>query len=113
VRGGGCRQVNALFLCPRLPQRVQQVRDRGQVADGGVRGARAARAIAWSFASASRSTRLLARRGNLNGLGARASGGDREAAGQLAGVLEEQGRHEEAQRLRRLGLDPDGSTTRA
>jgi hypothetical protein len=41
--------------------------------------------------------------------GARADAGDGYAAGKLADLLEEQGRGEEAKRLRRFGLNPDGS----
>ena len=52
---------------------------------------------------------LLRERGDLDGLRARADAGDRAAARQLAGLLIEQGRGEEAERLRRFGLNPDGS----
>jgi hypothetical protein len=52
---------------------------------------------------------LLARRGDLDELRARADAGDGYAAGKLADLLEEQGRGEEAKRLRRFGLNPDGS----
>jgi hypothetical protein len=53
---------------------------------------------------------LLAERGDLDGLRARAEAGDRHAAKPLIGLLTEQGRGEEAERLRRFGLNPDGST---
>ena len=53
---------------------------------------------------------LLAERGDLDELRARAEVGDRDAAQQLPGLLTKQGRGEEAQRLRRFGLNPDGST---
>ena len=61
--------------------------------------------------------RQLADHGNLNWavqiLRARADAGDRLAASRLAyllaDLLTEQGRGEEAERLRRFGLDPDGS----
>ena len=52
---------------------------------------------------------LLADRGDLEGLRARADGGDGDAAGRLAEVLTRQGREEEAKRLLRFGLNPDGS----
>jgi hypothetical protein len=52
---------------------------------------------------------LLARRGDLDGLRARADAGDRPAASRLAGLLIKQGRGEEAERLRRFGLNLDGS----
>ena len=51
---------------------------------------------------------LLAERGDLDGLRARADAGDGRAA-ELANVLIKQGRGEEAERLRRFGLNPDGS----
>jgi hypothetical protein len=52
---------------------------------------------------------LLARRGDVDGLHARVDVGDRNAAAQLAGVLTEERHAEEAERLRRFGLNPDGS----
>ena len=56
---------------------------------------------------------LLAQRGDLNGLRARTDAGDPDAAEQLAGLLArllvKQGRDEEAERLRRFGLNPNGS----
>jgi hypothetical protein len=52
---------------------------------------------------------LLAERGDLAELRARAGAGDGNAAGQLADVLVKQGRSGEAERLRRFGLNPDGS----
>jgi thioredoxin-like negative regulator of GroEL len=52
---------------------------------------------------------LLAERGDLDGLRARADAGDWSAAGPLAGLLMRQGRGEESERLRRFGLNPDGS----
>jgi hypothetical protein len=56
---------------------------------------------------------LLAERGDLDELRARADAGDEAAAlrlaDMLAGLLIKQGRREEAQRLRRFGLNPDGS----
>jgi hypothetical protein len=53
---------------------------------------------------------LLAERGDLDELRARAATGDEEAAARLADLMVEQGRDEEAERLRRFGLNPDGST---
>ncbi len=55
---------------------------------------------------------LLARRGDLEALRARAEAGDRHASVRLPKVLREQGRHEEAEQLRRFGLDLDGSIAR-
>jgi thioredoxin-like negative regulator of GroEL len=60
---------------------------------------------------------VLAKRGDLDSaaqiLRARADAGDRNAAEQLAGQLASQltrrGQGEEAERLRRFGLNPDGS----
>jgi thioredoxin-like negative regulator of GroEL len=56
---------------------------------------------------------LLEQRGDLDELRARADAGDPDAAGQLAGLLMKQGRREEAERLRRFGLNPDGSIASA
>jgi len=56
---------------------------------------------------------LLERRGDLDGLRARTDAGDRYAAMRLAGLLIKQGRREEAERLRRFGLNPDGSIASA
>ena len=56
---------------------------------------------------------LLAQRGDLDELRARADVGDEDAAGQLPGLLIKQGRGEEAERLRRFGLNPGGSTASA
>jgi hypothetical protein len=56
---------------------------------------------------------LLANGGDLTELRTRANSGDTYAALQLAELLarqlSEQGRGEEAERLRRFGLNPDGS----
>jgi TIR domain len=52
---------------------------------------------------------LLAKRGDLDELRARADAGDRDAAHQLPDLLIKQGRGEESERLRRYGLNPDGS----
>jgi hypothetical protein len=42
-------------------------------------------------------------------LRARADAGDQDATRELPGLLIKQGRREEAERLRRFGLNPDGS----
>jgi hypothetical protein len=72
-----------------------------------------ARADAGDGAAAKRLVGLLYERGDLDGLRARADAGDQEAASRLADLLcdqlIEQGRGEEAERLRRFGLNPDGS----
>ena len=68
-----------------------------------------ARADAGDGHAAERLAELLAERGDLDGLRARADAGDRDAAGRLADLLIKQGRGEEAERLRRFGLNPDGS----
>ena len=52
---------------------------------------------------------LLAQRGDLDGLCARIDAGDRWAGEYLPGLLTKQGRGEEAERLCRFGLSPDGS----
>jgi hypothetical protein len=54
-------------------------------------------------------TEVLAERGDLDELRARTDAGDEHAAKELPGLLIKQGRHEEAERLRRFGLNPDGS----
>ena len=65
------------------------------------------RAAAWRLAD------LLAERGDLDELRARTDAGDEYAAARLgrllAALLIKQGRGEEAERLRRFGLNPDGS----
>ena len=52
---------------------------------------------------------LLVERGDLDGLRARIDAGDGDAVWRLVELLIEQGRGEEAERLRRFGLNPDGS----
>jgi hypothetical protein len=52
---------------------------------------------------------VLGLRGDLDELRARADAGDKSAGWQLARLLTEQGRGEEAERLHRFGLNPDGS----
>ena len=59
--------------------------------------------------AAGRLAGLLADRGDLDGLRARADAGDEYAARRLAELLMKQGRAKEAERLRRFGLNPDGS----
>jgi len=56
---------------------------------------------------------LLAQRGDLDGLRARVGAGDSHAAPPLVDLLIKQGRNEEAERLRRFGLNPDGSIASA
>ena len=56
---------------------------------------------------------MLAESGDLDELRARVDAGDSDAARQLADLLTEQGRAEEAGWLRRFGLNPDGSIARA
>lgn len=60
---------------------------------------------------------LLADRGDLDGaeqiLRAQTDAGDEDAAAPLADLLTRQGRGEEAERLHRFGLNPDGSIARA
>jgi hypothetical protein len=68
-----------------------------------------ARADAGDGYAAERLARLLARRGDLDELRARVRAGDGYAASPLLGLLITQGRGEEAERLRRFGLNPDGS----
>jgi TIR domain len=72
-----------------------------------------ARADAGDYAAAELLTGLLADRGDLDGLRARADAGDGWAATRLTNLLAErltnQGRGEEAGRLRWFGLNPDGS----
>jgi TIR domain len=68
-----------------------------------------ARADAGDGAAADRLAGLLAGHGDSDGLLARADENDWDAARQLADLLIKQGRGEEAERLRRFGLNPDGS----
>ena len=72
-----------------------------------------ARADAGDWLAAGQLVDLLVKRGNLDELRARVDVGDGIAARRLAGLLADQGRGEEAERLRRFGLDPDGSIARA
>jgi hypothetical protein len=75
---------------------------------GDVDGLRA-RAGAGDGDAALRLAGLLAERGDVDGLRAWADAGDRVAALRLAELMTEQGRDEEAERLRRFGLNVDGS----
>jgi hypothetical protein len=52
---------------------------------------------------------LLAKRGDLDALRARAAAASGLPVGTLPGQLTKQGRAEEAERLERSGLNPDGS----
>jgi predicted component of type VI protein secretion system len=73
-----------------------------------------ARADAGDRAAASQLADLLAARGDLDELRARADAGDRFSSWQLVrrltNLMIKQGRDEEAERLRRFGLNPNGST---
>ena len=68
-----------------------------------------ARTDAGDHASASQLAKMLAERGDLDELRARTDAGDDVSASQLATVLAKRGRGEEAARLTRFGLNPDGS----
>ena len=70
-----------------------------------------ARADAGDEDAAGALSELLARRGGLDGLRARADAGYGDAD-LLADLLITQGRDEEAKRLRRFGLNPAGSIAR-
>ena len=59
--------------------------------------------------AAERLAKLLAKRGDLDGLRTQANAGNGHAARRLADLLIKQDRNEEAQQLRRFGLNPDGS----
>ena len=84
--------------------------ERGDL-DGSLR----ARADAGDGDAAMELAELLAERGDLDGaaqiLRARADAGDGDAE-RLAELLTQQGRGKEAERLRRFGLNPDGSVAR-
>ena len=68
-----------------------------------------ARADAGDWLAVDRLADLLVRRGDLEELRARADAGDEYAALRLPDLLIRQGRGEEAERVRRFGLNPDGS----
>jgi thioredoxin-like negative regulator of GroEL len=76
-------------------------------------GALRARADVGDGLAARQLAKLLAKCGDANGLRARANAGDEYAADLLGDLLVDllgkQGRDEEAERLRRFGLNPDGS----
>jgi hypothetical protein len=76
-----------------------------------------ARADAGQWYAAGMVAQRLADRGDLDELRARANADDYGAAGQLTHLLADQlikqGRGEEAERLRRFGLNPDGSIASA
>jgi hypothetical protein len=72
-----------------------------------------ARADAGDGFAAQRLAGLLAERGDLDELRARTDAGDRNAAHQLPLLLTQQGRGDEGDRLRRFGLNPDGSIASA
>ena len=73
-----------------------------------------ARADDGDWYDGARLARLLADRGDLDALRARvASAGDWFAAVELARLLVSQARAEESKRLRRFGLNPDGSIAHA
>ncbi len=90
----------AMLLARRgeLDEAEQILRARADAGDG---------EAAWQLA------KLLAKHGDLDGLRARVDAGDSDAAWQLVGLLAEQGRREDAERLRRFGLNPDGSIASA
>ena len=68
------------------------------------------RANAGDLHAAARLADLLAQRGDLDGLRSRVNAGDLSVAGvRLADLLIKQGQAEKAERLRRFGLNPDGS----
>jgi hypothetical protein len=79
------------------------------LADSGDRDGLRALADAGDSNGAFRLDRLLAERGDVDGLRARADAGDAYAGDQLADLLIKQSPGEEAERLRRFGLNPDGS----
>jgi hypothetical protein len=72
-----------------------------------------ARADAGDVFAALRLAELLAERGDVEGLRARADSGDDDAAERLVRLLSKQARGDEAERLRRFGLNPDGSIASA
>jgi hypothetical protein len=68
-----------------------------------------ARADAGDWYAARQLAELLRKRGDLDGLRALVDTGEPEAVDQLARLIAEQDRGEEAMRLRQFGLNPDGS----
>jgi hypothetical protein len=71
-----------------------------------------ARAEAGDGNAGGRLAHLLAERGDLDELRTRADSGDWSASQQLADLLMRQSGEEEGERLRRFGLNPDGSIAR-
>ena len=116
--------VAALELAERLFQRgdLDELRARADAGDwnaarkladllferGDLDGLRA-RAEADDQHAAEKLADLLVQRGDLDELRARAEAGDRGAVSRLPDLLIKQGRGEEAERLRRFGLNLDGS----
>ena len=80
----------------------------GLLADRGDLDQLRTRADAGDEYAAGRLSDLLASRGDLDGLRALADAGDADV-GRLAALLAQRGQGEEAERLRRFGLNPDGS----
>jgi hypothetical protein len=81
----------------------------GTLADRGDLDGLRARADAGAGPASQQLADLLARRGDLEGLRARIDVGDPYASSELTELLMKQGRNEEAERLRRFGLNPDES----
>ena len=81
----------------------------GLLADRGDLDELRARTDAGDWSAAMRLARLLADRGDLDELRARTDAGDPFVGQRLPELLEKQGRGKEAERLRRFGLNPDGS----
>jgi hypothetical protein len=66
-------------------------------------------ADAGDLPAAWRLAELLAERGDIDELRARVNAGDQFAGPELVKMLAKHGQDEEAQRLHRFGLNPDGS----
>jgi len=94
------------------PRRLAGLLERRGDLDGAVQVLRGG-ADAGDENAAERLAKLLAERGDLDGLRAQADAGNGHAARRLADLLTKQARGEEAERLRRFGLNPDGSIARA
>ena len=76
---------------------LDELRARADISDG------------WVGVAALELAERLFQRGDLDELRARADAGDRGAVSRLPDLLIKQGRSEEAERLHRFGLNPDGS----